>query len=414
MQGSAGATSVAIGVTAAGLAIAYYRRYCHRVLGTHGVNASLPLTTPPLHFGILGCANIAVKFCVSVADCGDAVIAAVASRSLAKAEEYIAENCPGAIAYASYQALLDDPNIEAVYIPLPTATRTQWALKAVAAGKHVLLEKPVGPNASEAAEIVAACKAAGVLYMDNTMFMHHARLKSMRRALDEPSFGPVKSVSSSFTVAVPAEHLDVNIRVQRNLEPLGAIGDLAWYNIRFSLWAFGYQLPVSCSTHVHATSAEGVATAATGTLRYADGRYATFDCSFHHCLRQRAEVVSEHRTLALDDFVIPSKPEGGEYSIFTGGVGEKAIHFPRRVLASTEIVHPLEQHAILVRHFCRLARQGPGPKGPGATITREAQQDAWSFWPQISLLTQAVVDACAASGAQGGAWVDVVPPRPLW
>ena len=88
-----------------------------------------------------------------------------ASRSLDKAEAWArAHEVPKA--YGSYEALLDDPDIDAVYIPLPTAMHKEWTVKAAAKGKHVLIEKPVGRNAAEAVEMVDACEAAGVQLMD--------------------------------------------------------------------------------------------------------------------------------------------------------------------------------------------------------------------------------------------------------
>lgn len=351
---------------------------------------------PVVRFGVMGCANIAKKFCVSVRESGSAIVCGVASRDAHKAAMWISENCPGATAYASYYDLLADDTIEAVYIPLPTALRTEWALRAAARGKHVLLEKPVGPNAAEAARIVAACRKYGVIYMDNTMFMHHGRLSAMRAALDEPEFGQPCLVASSFSVPVDESDMAANIRSQRALEPLGAIGDLAWYNVRFTLWAFDYDAPLRVSCHVHATSADGGSLAASAVLVYADGRYATFDCSFRHSLRQWGEVSSASRTLYLDDFVIPQS-DTSHFSISEGCVGEKAIHFLKRVLRTTSVEEPLRQHASLVHTFATLVRTGD----------TNSFWEGQAFWPHVSLLTQTVVDACAASAEKDGAWVDV-------
>ena len=191
-----------------------------------GIRAQIPKTC---RFGILGCADIARKFCQSVSDSSNAVVHAVASRSPEKAQRWVQENCPGAIAFDSYEALLEDKSVQAVYLPLPTGIRAEWALKAISKGKHILTEKPVGVSAEEAATIIQACRAAGVQYMDDTMFMHHVRTQAMRKALDEEAFGPPRLVASSFSVCFDSEEaLQSNIRAQAANEPLGCIGDLGW------------------------------------------------------------------------------------------------------------------------------------------------------------------------------------------
>lgn len=132
--------------------------------------------------------------------------------------------------YGSYEDLLSDPNVDAVYIPLPTGVRKEWVLKAAAAGKHVLVEKPVACTLADAREMAAACATNGVLLMDGVMFMHNDRLSTIRSLLDSRVLGertPSKVVAS-FSISGDEEFFSSNIRVNSDMEPHGALGDLGW------------------------------------------------------------------------------------------------------------------------------------------------------------------------------------------
>ena len=137
-------------------------------------------------WGILSAANIARKNWLAIKNSENAVITAVASRSVAKAQQFIDE-CQAhssfetkPVAVGSYEELLQNPNIDAVYIPNPTGLRKEWVIKAAEAGKHVLAEKPVGCDSAEVVEMIAACQKHKVQFMDGVMFMHSNRLNQLR------------------------------------------------------------------------------------------------------------------------------------------------------------------------------------------------------------------------------------------
>eukprot|EP00163_Fabomonas_tropica_P007086 TRINITY_DN16729_c0_g1_i1.p1 TRINITY_DN16729_c0_g1~~TRINITY_DN16729_c0_g1_i1.p1 ORF type:complete len:149 (+),score=26.02 TRINITY_DN16729_c0_g1_i1:86-532(+) len=127
-----------------------------------------------LNFGILGAAGIANKFCSAVAGAADAAkVVAVGSRTLSKAQAFAEKNSIET-AYGSYEEVINDPNVNAIYIPLVTTIKKEWALKCVEAGKHVIVEKPFA-SAQDVLDIQAACAAKNLAFMDGTMFVHHAR-----------------------------------------------------------------------------------------------------------------------------------------------------------------------------------------------------------------------------------------------
>ena len=152
-----------------------------------------------MRFGIMGCAFIARKLARAMLLAPAAEVAAVGSRSEGKARLFAADNGlpAGTRLHGSYEALLDDPGVDAVYLPLPTSLHVKWATAAAARGKHVLLEKPTALCAADLDAILAACEANGVQFMDSTMWMHHPRTAKMRELVaDQGTIGDVRVVSS--------------------------------------------------------------------------------------------------------------------------------------------------------------------------------------------------------------------------
>src|SRR5262249_54208551 len=145
----------------------------------------------------------------------NAEVRAIASRSIDKAKA--AARAAGiSVAYGSYDALLDDPNIDAVYIPLPNTLHDEWTRKAAEHGKHIWCEKPVCPTAADAHALVDFCKAKGVKLMDGFMWPHHPRTRKLREFLDSGGIGQVRRVSGTFTF--PMQALDPNnIRLKPEL-----------------------------------------------------------------------------------------------------------------------------------------------------------------------------------------------------
>src|SRR5207253_3029814 len=132
----------------------------------------------------------------------NAELVGIASRSLPKARD-AAKAAGIAKAFGSYEALLDDPGIDAVYVPLPNTLHDEWTRKAAERGKHVLCEKPLTPTAASAEKLVAFCKAKKVALMDGFMWSHHPRTAQIKRFLLDGGIGEVRRVTASFTFALP-------------------------------------------------------------------------------------------------------------------------------------------------------------------------------------------------------------------
>jgi predicted dehydrogenase len=251
----------------------------------------------PLRIGILGAAGIVRNRNWQAIRCsGNCEVAAVATRDLHRTHGFIREmqaafpfpTVPKA--HAGYDELLADPSIEAVYLPLPTALRKPWVLRAARAGKHVICEKPCAVDAHDLREMLDACRQNKVQFMDGVMFMHSPRLGRIRTLMDDrENFGITHRITSAFSFLASDDFHRENIRANRALEPLGCLGDLGWYCIRFSLWAMHWQMPLRVRGSV-LSGGDGPPKDFSGEMVFAGGVSAAFYCSFGASFQQWAHV----------------------------------------------------------------------------------------------------------------------------
>ncbi|KAJ3348603.1 hypothetical protein HDU83_001145 [Entophlyctis luteolus] len=259
-----------------------------------------------MRFGVLGTGGIAAKvLTVGIRRAGHTVVA-VGSRTQASADAFAAKwNIPAA--FGSYEALIQDPEVEAVYIALPSGLHKEWTLNAAKAKKHVLCEKPVAPYASDVIEMIDACAAAGVVFLDGTFFKHHPRNAEIRDLIVSGALGDVTSVFSQFCSDARGMPADA-IRHQPAMERTGVLGDMGWYTVRFGLHVYGYELPERVrvtGTIVQRHPETGAAIHFIGQLFFANNRIAQFDCSFVQMISQYSHINGTKGVLALDDTFVP-------------------------------------------------------------------------------------------------------------
>lgn len=153
----------------------------------------------PVRWGILGAANFArEQMAPAIHAAKGAELAALATSSPEKAAGFQAF-CPSLTIHSTYEALLSDPSIDAVYIPLPNHLHVEWSLKALAAGKHVLTEKPIALQASEIDQIIAARDASGLLAAEAYMIVHHPQWQRAKAWLEAGEIGTLRHVDAAFT-----------------------------------------------------------------------------------------------------------------------------------------------------------------------------------------------------------------------
>ena len=247
-------------------------------------------------WGILGTASIAKKNWHALLNAGNSQIIAVASRSMEKAKCFIRECQHSAPAgyvvkpIEGYDNLIEREDIDAIYIPLPTAVRTQWAIKAALSGKHIVIEKPCGLKVSELEKILAAAEQSRVQVMDGVMFQHSSRLKGIREILDDQrSVGTVRRITSHFSFMGSPEWILSNSMI----EPAGCLGDVGWYNIRFTLFVMNYRMPAKVRGRmlngIERSDGSGLTpTEFEGELVYSDGVTATM---YNSCNTSREQCA---------------------------------------------------------------------------------------------------------------------------
>ncbi|MBI3822247.1 MAG: Gfo/Idh/MocA family oxidoreductase [Planctomycetes bacterium] len=254
--------------------------------------------TKKIRWGILGVANINNRLLPGFAKAANAELVGIASRSLQKAQDAAkAAGIPKA--FGSYEALLDDPTIDAVYNPLPNHLHDEWTRKAAERGKHVLCEKPLTPTACEAEALVAFCHVKKVTLMDGFFWPHHPRTHEIKKLLQSGKLGRVERVNAAFTFTLPLAKANIRLSPTSAGGSLLDVGCYCTYGIR---WAFGEE-PVK--VWAAATFKDGVDTALCATLWFADGRMANFDCSFIHPYREWLEIVCTHGVVTIPDMWIP-------------------------------------------------------------------------------------------------------------
>jgi predicted dehydrogenase len=356
----------------------------------------------PCRWGILGTANIARKNWKAIRNAGNSALVAVASRDAGRARRFIDEcqaeaPLPAAPAACGYDELLARPDIDAVYIPLPTGVRKEWVLRAAAASKHVLCEKPCGVTARDLRAMLDACHKHRVQFMDGVMFMHSRRMPLLRQVLDDPrEIGEVRRITSQFSFKAPEEFYRQNIRSSGETEPLGCLGDLGWYNARFSLWVMNERLPERVTGRTLTEHARDGAAAVPvefcGELLYRGGASASFYCSFRAENHQWATVSGTHGYLRVPDFVLP----------FFGS--EVGFEVSRPVFRASGCDFNMEGHTrrFAVHEYSNgtADAQETNMIGRFAEIVTSGRLEPQ--WGEMALRTQQVIDACLRSAREDG------------
>ncbi|XP_020999281.1 uncharacterized oxidoreductase At4g09670 [Arachis duranensis] len=344
----------------------------------------------PIRFGILGCAEVARKVSRAITLSPNATLYAVGSRSLDKATKFAASNGfpPHAKVYGSYEGVIEDPEVDAVYVPLPTSLHVQWAVLAAQKKKHLLLEKPVALNVHDLHKILEACESNGLQYMDATMWMHHPRTTQMFHFLSDPQqFGRLQSVHATFSYGVSPYFLENDIRVKPELDALGALGDTGWYCVSAILWASNYELPKSATAlHKPTYNDAGVILACAASLSWEDDKVATFYCSFLTDMSMDIIVMGTKGSLRVHDYVIPNQEKEAKFSTSSNSNWVELSLGWAPNPSEHVVYNDLPQEVHMVKEFARLV---------GAIKYNNSKPE--DTWPIISRKTQLVIDAVKTS-----------------
>ncbi|WP_263399286.1 Gfo/Idh/MocA family protein [Sutcliffiella deserti] len=305
-------------------------------------------------WGIMSTANIAKKALIpALQNCENAEVAAIASTS-GKASE-VAKELHIPIAYESYEELLDDPEIQAVYIPLPNTLHKEWVMKAARKGKHVLCEKPAALNSEDVREMADECLANDVLFMEAFMYQFHPQHQRVKELIAEGAIGEVRHMHAIFTFQLDFEKHKQNIRLNRELGG-GSIWDVGCYCIHSSRFILGQEASeVYVKGNIH--EAFGVDTKAVGILSFEKGVTASFECSFEQPMRDLYEISGTKGTIQVPVAYRSDRFPKGEVSInITNEKGEErketfkgnqyeiqAAHFSQCILEGEMPVYSAEE-----------------------------------------------------------------------
>jgi predicted dehydrogenase len=270
-----------------------------------------------LRLGLLSTANINRMILAAARETDAVDVVAVASRDGARAQAYAAEQGI-ARAHAGYEVLLDDPDVDAVYVSLPNSLHVDWSVRALEAGKHVLCEKPFARTAAAAERAFDAAEREGRLLAEAFMYRHHPQTKAVAALVADGAIGELVALRAAFSFALEDS---ANVRLDPELEG-GALMDIGCYCVS------GMRLLAGEPRHVAAqqvTGETGVDLTFAAALRFANGAVGTFHCSMALPRAQGLEAFGTEGTLLVE---APWRVDWGGAVLLTKGDETERIPVP--------------------------------------------------------------------------------------
>jgi xylose dehydrogenase (NAD/NADP) len=293
-----------------------------------------------IKWGVLGNAEIA-RVCVipAIQKSRNGMVHGLATRSPENASQVVSNNNITQV-YHSYDDLLADPYIDAVYIPLPNHLHHTWTLKALAADKHVLCEKPLACNGREAQEMADAAAAAELFLMEGIMYRFHPRNQLIRDMVSLGKIGTVSLVRSSFCDRMDEEILAKgnNARLKAGMGG-GALLDVGCYSVSVARWFMGMEPTAVQAQAIYHSS--GVDMHLVGSLRFAENGLAAIEASFITSLQQTYSVLGSEGAIELPhDAFIPWDKE----ATFT-------VRGKDQEVGQKHVTPGADEYQLMVEHF---------------------------------------------------------------
>jgi predicted dehydrogenase len=295
-----------------------------------------------VRWGVLSTADIGVeKVTPAIQRADNCDVIALASRDIDRATAAAARlEIPRA--YGSYEELITDEDVDAVYIPLPNDLHAEWTMKAAAAGKHILCEKPLAMNAAQAQEMARACDDAGVKLAEAFMYRHHPTWVEAVRLVRSGMIGELQAVQSWFSY-YNDDPSNIRNRVSNGG---GALMDIGCYNINMSRMLFDAE-PERIEASVRRDPDMGIDIVASAVLEFPGGGQSTFTCSTRAEDYQRVHIVG---TTGRIDIEIPFNiPPDRSTTVFVVSGGEP----PVAPATESLVFAPEDQYTIQARLFAR-------------------------------------------------------------
>ena len=250
--------------------------------------------TQPLRWGILGTGMIAAKFAADLNQTPLGYLEATGSRRQNSAEAFAATH--GGRAITSYETLIKDPAIQAVYISLPNGMHAEWSIKAMEAGKHVLCEKPLARNAAEAKSMFDASERTGQLLIEAFMYRTLPSIRKLIKMVQGGALGQVKLIRSNFSFT--RDVLEGDARYELS-QAGGGLMDVGCYCVNLTRAVMGAEpTDTACFAHLHE---RGVDDYAAGVLRFGDKTLATFTCGMTVANDWTTYIAGDDAEIAIHD-----------------------------------------------------------------------------------------------------------------
>ncbi len=252
------------------------------------------LASAPVRWGILGVANIATSKVIPAMQIGSHTpVVAIASRDQTKAHRAAVQlGIP--TAYGSYEELIDDPNVEAIYNPLPNHLHVPWTIRAAEAGKHVLCEKPLALTATEARALIDVRDRTGVQIAEAFMVRTHPQWTAVRELIAEGRIGDVSLITGHFSY-FRRDPADIRSKPEWGG---GALMDIGCYPITISRWIFGEE-PTAVFGMVERDPDMGIDRLASGLLHFPSGQ-ALFSCAGQLVSHQRMQIFGTEGRIEIE------------------------------------------------------------------------------------------------------------------
>ncbi|MCK0472236.1 Gfo/Idh/MocA family protein [Halalkalibacter sp. APA_J-10(15)] len=282
------------------------------------------MTMEKVRWGVIGSANIAKKSVIpGIQQSETGEVVAIASRNKEKAEE-AAKELSIPIAYGSYEELLNDSTIEAVYIPLPNHLHKEWTIRAAEAGKHVLCEKPAALNTEEVKEMEAACEKAGVVFAEAFMYRYHPRYAMIREVMESGRIGEIRGIHGTFTFNNAED--SSNVRYKKAWGG-GSLYDVGVYPISAARMLLR-QEPQAATVHAfYSDEHDGVDMMVSGLLEFKHGVAMTFDCGMWAAFRNTLEIVGTEGRIEVPSAFVGHQSEEDHFYVITND-GKSVVEVP--------------------------------------------------------------------------------------
>ena len=327
-----------------------------------------------IKWGVLGNATIARKCVIpAIRKSRNGVVHALATRSPAAAAEVVDKNRIRQV-YDNYDAVIRDPSVDAVYIPLPNHLHLPWTMQALTAGKHVLCEKPLACNSREARAMADQAATSGALLMEAFMYRFHPRSRRIKQLVDDGELGKPCLIRSAFCFRMKDDILKngTNVRLKPDMGG-GALLDVGCYSVNVARWFMAAEPKRVQAQAVYHTA--GVDVHLVGTLGFADGQLAVFEASFISALQQTYTIVGSSGAVELphNAFVPWEKDAGYTRRSQDEEAGQQYI------------VKGADEYQLMVEHFADAV----------------LKKTSLSYAPEDSIANMRVLDALSEAAQTG-------------